>query len=129
MAFKRFFELTPYILILPKIYIKYNKNNKYINCLSYFFKYSYPFFKNLIFSNLICLSFFEKISFLKSFNLYSKKYFNIKCANLSFTSFSFINFNFFSVLTSKKFFLKLKYFYFHIYKYIYTFFRYFKNIK
>jgi len=126
LTFKRVFELTPYILTLPKIYIKSLKNVKYLHCLSYYFKYCYSFLNNFNFPNLLCFSFFDKLSFLQNFQLYSLKYFNIKINNLYFNSFSFINFNFLTLLTSKKFFLRLKQINFLIYKYIYTFIRYFK---
>lgn len=126
-TFKRFFELTPYILTVPKIFVKFLKNFKYFHCLSYYLKYSYSFFKNYNFPNLLCFSFFDKISFLKNFSLYFKKYFNLKINNLYFDSFSFIHFNFLIILTSKKFLIKLKQLFLNLIKYLYTFIRYFNN--
>lgn len=126
ITFKRFFEKTPYILTVPKIYIKSLKNIIFFNCLSYYFKYTYKFLNKSIFSNLLCFPFFNKISFLQNFNLYSKKYFNIKINNLYFDAFSFLHFNYLDILTLKKFLFKLKQVYFFLIKYIYTFIRYIK---
>lgn len=123
LTFKRFFEMTPYILTVPKIYIKTLKI-PYLNCLSYYLKYSYNYFKNFKFSNLVCFSFTDKISFFKKFTLYSTKYFNIKINSLYFDLFSFTHFNFLELLTSKKFLFKFKQFYLHIIKYIYIYIRY-----
>jgi hypothetical protein len=125
LKFKRFFELTSYILLLPKIFIKHLKNITYLNCLNYYFKYSYPFFSTYNFSNLICISSLTKISFLKILNTYYNKYFSFKFKNLYFNTFSSIFFNFLSTINVKKFILKLKYFLFYFIKYIYTFNRYF----
>lgn len=126
LTFKRFFEITPYILILPKIFIKNLKKIQCLNCLSYYLKYSYNCFKDYKFPNLLCFSFFDKISFFKKFSLYSKKYFSIKINNLYFDSFSFIYFNFLGLVTSRKFLVKVKQLYFYG-KYIYTFLRFFAN--
>lgn len=125
LKFKRFFELTSYILLLPKIFILHLKNIKYLNCVNYFFKHSYSFFFNYNFSNLICISNTNKISFLKNLNTYLNKYFSFKFKNLYFNVFSFTIFNFLSVINVKKFILKLKYILLHFIKYIYTFIRYF----
>ena len=125
ITFKRFFEITPYILILPKIFINNVKKIKILNCLNYYFKHSYSFLVKYNFSNLIFVPFLTIFSFLNFLKTYIKNFFNLKFKNLYFNFSSFNTFNFLSIISLKKFILKLKQIFFL--RSIYNFTRYFTN--
>jgi len=126
LTFKRFFELTPYIIFFPKIFINQLNNLKFFNCLKYFFKYSYSFLADCNFSNLVYFLFSEKNLFYNFLKSILKDYFSFKINNLYFNSFSFTKFNYLVFFNLKVFILKIKQLFFFVTKYIYTFCKYFK---
>lgn len=127
IAFKRFFESSPYILIISKSFLDSSTllKLKVLYCLKYFFKHSYssPLFISDI-PNLICIPFSKKNTFINFLTLYFKKYFSFKINNLYFTSLSLLDFNFLKNITIKKFLFQLKQIFYFFLKYIYSFQRY-----
>ena len=111
LSFKRVFELNPYILILPKIFLtKSFSVAKYFYCLPYFFKYS-KFSYNETTSNLISLFFKVKNDFFNSLKVSLPFLFGLKFKNIYFDSLALTYFNFISIENKKKFLIKIKSFF------------------